>query len=172
VTLLTRGRVDNWRVSTFLGMTAEMLERMDGPIIRKRVGIQKSFLSQGQEFPPFPSVQAVREFVRGVFSQVKLATLLSVGVLLSGCTASYVTNEAIESNRAVEGGTNAILVTNILRARDGLTPYYSDISHLRGSLQAQASVSAPAAYGPYDVGHWVTRNMIEPGASSPSEPVL
>lgn len=86
--------------------------------------------------------------------KMKLAPLLLVCGLLSSCTAAYVTNEAIESNKGVEAGANAILVTNILRARDGLTPYYSDISHLRGSLQEQAEVSAATGFGHYDVTHW------------------
>ncbi len=40
--------------------------------------------------------------------------LLAV-VLCSGCTAPYVSGEAIVSNKAVEAETNSILITNILR---------------------------------------------------------
>ena len=39
---------------------------------------------------------------------------LAVIILLCGCTTSYVTGEAIASNKAVEAETNSILVTNIL----------------------------------------------------------
>ena len=94
---------------------------------------------------------------------MKPAALLSVTVLLcSGCTASYVSGEAIASNKAVEAETNNTLVTNILRARDGVPTYYSDISHLRGSLQAQASISAPLGVGDYK--NWTGRSIVSPGA--------
>ena len=80
----------------------------------------------------------------------------------SGCTAAYVSGEAIASNKAVEAETNSTLVTNILRARDGVPTYYSDISHLRGSLQAQASISAPLGIGDYK--NWTGRSLVAPGA--------
>jgi hypothetical protein len=84
---------------------------------------------------------------------VRLRILLLLAALLSGsCTASYVTGESIASNKAVEAETNSILVTNILRARDGVQTYYSDISHLRGSLQAQASIQAPLGVGDTKTG--------------------
>jgi hypothetical protein len=69
---------------------------------------------------------------------------------------------AIASNKAVEAETNSILVTNILRARDGVPTYFSDISHLRGSLQAQASIQAPLGVGDYK--NWTGRSLVSPGA--------
>ena len=44
---------------------------------------------------------------------------------LTACTASYVANEAISSNDAVETATNDNIVSNILRARDGVPTFYS-----------------------------------------------
>ena len=90
------------------------------------------------------------------------ATVLMAAVLCGGCTASYVSGEAIASNKAVAAETNSILVTNILRARDGVPTYYSDISHLRGSLQAQASLQAPLGVGDYK--NWTGRSLVAPGA--------
>src|ERR1700693_4315655 len=95
---------------------------------------------------------------------MKLAVLLSLcaTVVCNGCTAPYVSGEAIASNKAVETETNSILVTNILRARDGVPTYFSDISHLRGSLQAHAQISAPLGVG--DTKNWTGRSLVAPGA--------
>jgi hypothetical protein len=94
---------------------------------------------------------------------MKLAVLFLPGVLLcGGCTAPYISGEAIASNKAVETETNSILVTNILRARVGVPTYFSDISHLRGSLRAQASISAPLGVG--DTKSWTGRSLMAPGA--------
>jgi len=90
------------------------------------------------------------------------ATLVLSAFLCGGCTAAYVSGEAIASNKAVEAETNSILVTNILRARDGVPTYFSDISHLRGSLQAQASIQAPLGVGDYK--NWTGRSIVAPGA--------
>ena len=86
----------------------------------------------------------------------------------AGCTERYVTGEAIASNKAVELETNSILVTNILRARDGVPTYHSDISHLRGSLQTQASISAALGVGDYK--NWTGRSLVAPGASVQTNP--
>ena len=59
-----------------------------------------------------------------------LLTLLAC----TGCTPRYAGGEAIASNKAVEAETNSTLVTNILRSWNRVPTYYSDISHLRGSL--------------------------------------
>ena len=88
--------------------------------------------------------------------------LLLVLLACTGCTARYITGETIASNKAVEAETNSILVTNILRSRDGVPTYYSDISHLRGSLQAQASINAPLGIGDYK--NWTGRSIVAPGA--------
>jgi hypothetical protein len=90
------------------------------------------------------------------------AALVPSAFLCGGCTVSYVSGEAIASNKAVEAETNSILVTNILRARDGVPTYFSDISHLRGSLQAQASIQAPLGVGDYK--NWTGRSIVAPGA--------
>ena len=92
---------------------------------------------------------------------VGIPLLLAV-VLCSGCTATYVSGEAVASNKAVEAETNSILITNILRARDGVPTYFSDISHLRGSLQAQASLQAPLGVG--NSRSWTGRSLVAPGA--------
>ena len=102
---------------------------------------------------PSPRSRAVKAAVT--------ARLLAV-LLCSGCTQTYVSGEAIASNQAVEAETNSILVTNILRARDGVPTYFSDISHLRGSLQAQASIQAPLGVGDYK--SWTGRSLVAPGA--------
>jgi hypothetical protein len=63
----------------------------------------------------------------------------------------------------VEAETNSILVTNILRARDGVPTYFSDISDLRGSSQTQASIQVPLGIG--EARSWTGRSLIAPGAS-------
>ncbi len=68
-------------------------------------------------------------------------------LLLGGCTSTYVAGEAISSNQAIETATNDNIVSNILRARDGVPTFFSDISHFRGSLQEQANLSAPIGVG-------------------------
>ena len=90
------------------------------------------------------------------------AVLVLAAMLCGGCTAPYITGETIASNKAVEAETNAILVTNILRARDGVPTYFSDISHLRGSLQEQASIQAPIGVGYMKA--WTGRSTVGPGA--------
>lgn len=51
----------------------------------------------------------------------KLAALFSLAALgCGGHIAAYVSGEAIASNKAVEAETSSTLVTNILRARDGV----------------------------------------------------
>ena len=87
---------------------------------------------------------------------------------LTACTASYVANEAISSNDAVETATNDNIVSNILRARDGVPTFYSDISHFRGSLQEQGSVSAPLGVGRYL--NWTGRSLVTPGLAVQSNP--
>jgi hypothetical protein len=86
---------------------------------------------------------------------------LAMIVFLCGCTASYVAGEAIASNKAVETETNTILVTNILRARDGVPTYYSDLSLLRGSLQIEGTIQAPIGIGDYR--NWTGRSAVTPG---------
>jgi hypothetical protein len=101
---------------------------------------------------------------------MKLAVLLSLcaTVVCNGCTAPYVAGEAIASNKAVETETNSHLVTNILRARDGVPTYYSDISHLRGSLQTQAGINALIGVGPSK--NWTGRGGIGPDIAVQTNP--
>lgn len=101
---------------------------------------------------------------------MKTALVGCLGLFLTSCTAAYVESEAIASNQAVEAATNSVLVMNILRARDGAPTFFSDVSHLRGALQTQASISAPTAVGPYDVSHWTGRSLVSPSFSLQSSP--
>jgi hypothetical protein len=70
-------------------------------------------------------------------------------LLLAGCSlAPVIAENTLDYNTAVETVTNSVLVSNILRARDGAPLYFSDLSQIRGavglSLQAQTTVP----YGP------------------------
>jgi len=115
-----------------------------------------------------PITRNGRRTTRTIAGLYKYALPLLVGAVLCGCTASYISGEAISTNQAVEAETNSILVINILRARDGVPTYYSDISHLRGSLQTQASIQAPIGFGHY--ANWTGRSLISPGASVQTNP--
>ena len=56
--------------------------------------------------------------------------------LLTACSlAPIITENSVDYNETVENVTNSVLVTNILRARDGAPLYFSDLSQIRGSLQ-------------------------------------
>lgn len=72
----------------------------------------------------------------------------AVLLLLAGCSLGPVIAEnTIDYNTTVETVTNSVLVTNILRARDGAPLYFSDLSQIRGSLQLNLSAQTTVPYG-------------------------
>src|SRR5580658_6561584 len=80
-----------------------------------------------------------------------LTRLSVIGTLvLAGCSlAPFITKNSIDYNSTVENVTNSVLVTNILRARDGAPLYFSDLSQIRGSLALNVQTAETTLpYGP------------------------
>jgi hypothetical protein len=80
-----------------------------------------------------------------------LNRLSVIGTLvLAGCSlAPFITKNSIDYNSTVENVTNSVLVTNILRARDGAPLYFSDLSQIRGSLALNVQTAETTLpYGP------------------------
>jgi hypothetical protein len=74
---------------------------------------------------------------------------LIAALLLAGCSLGPVIAEnTIDYNNTVETVTNNVLVTNILRARDGAPLYFSDLSQIRGSVQLNLAAQTTVPYGP------------------------
>jgi hypothetical protein len=69
-------------------------------------------------------------------------------VLLGGCSlAPVIAENTLDYNTAVETVTNGVLVTNILRARDGAPLYFSDLSQIRGAVQLSLQAQTVVPYG-------------------------
>jgi hypothetical protein len=69
--------------------------------------------------------------------------------LLAGCSLGPVIAEStLDYNTTVETVTNGVLVTNILRARDGAPLYFSDLSQIRGAVQLSLQAQTTVPYGP------------------------
>ncbi len=79
-----------------------------------------------------------------------LAWVIAAAVL-GGCSllslAPQLDRNALDYHEVVEDVTNNILVTNILRARDRAPLHYSDLSIIRGSVQAGAAAQATIPFG-------------------------
>ena len=75
---------------------------------------------------------------------------LVVGLmLLAGCSlAPVIAENSLDYNTTVETVTNSVLVTNILRARDGAPLYFSDLSQIRGAVQLNLQAQTTVPYGP------------------------
>jgi hypothetical protein len=70
-------------------------------------------------------------------------------LLLSGCSlGGYVDDSSFEYNQTLADVANQQLVINILRARDNVPLEFSDLSQIRGSIQASASLQANGPFGP------------------------
>jgi hypothetical protein len=70
-------------------------------------------------------------------------------VLLAGCSlAPVIAEQSGDYNTTVETVTNNILITNILRARDGAPLYFSDLSQIRGLVQLNLAAQTTVPYGP------------------------
>ncbi len=68
--------------------------------------------------------------------------------LLAGCSlAPFISKNSIDYNNTVENVTNNVLVTNILRARDGAPLYFSDLSQIRGNMQFNVQGQTTIPYG-------------------------
>ena len=72
-----------------------------------------------------------------------------VMLLLAGCSlAPVIAESTLDYNTTVETVTNGVLVTNILRARDGAPLYFSDLSQIRGAVQLSLQAQTTVPYGP------------------------
>ena len=70
-------------------------------------------------------------------------------LLLAGCSlAPVIAENTLDYNTAVETVTNGVLVSNILRARDGAPLYFSDLSQIRGAVQLSLQAQTTLPYGP------------------------
>lgn len=70
-------------------------------------------------------------------------------LLLAGCSlAPVIAESTLDYNTTVETVTNGVLVTNILRVRDGAPLYFSDLSQIRGAVQLSLQAQTTVPYGP------------------------
>jgi hypothetical protein len=98
---------------------------------------------------------------------VALLACLSLGA----CSfASAITRSSIDYNETVEDVTNNMLVVNILRARDGVPLYFTDLSQLRGSMTVQATAAASVPFGNSDIANQKTRNIATAGLQLSTSP--
>ena len=68
---------------------------------------------------------------------------------LVGCSlAPFVANESEDYNQTVETVTNSLVVVNILRARDEVPLYFTDLSQIRGQIMLNYSATAAFPIGP------------------------
>jgi hypothetical protein len=94
--------------------------------------------------------------------------ILLIVVLLAGCTqGSYVEGTSVDYNFTVEAATNNDLVANVLRARDYVPLYFTDVSQIRGSLTQAAAAQVTWPIGP--IGKSTSRGSVQAGALSISE---
>jgi len=83
-------------------------------------------------------------------------------LLLAGCSlAPVIAEQSADYNSTVETVTNNVLVTNILRARDGAPLYFSDLSQIRGSVQLNLQAQTAVPYGPVFPG--AVGGSVQPG---------
>jgi hypothetical protein len=68
-----------------------------------------------------------------------------VGRLFVG---AVIAENTLDYNTAVETVTNSVLVSNILRARDGAPLYFSDLSQIRGAVGLSLQTQTTVPYGP------------------------
>ena len=83
---------------------------------------------------------------RGVF---RIVTVMVAGSLTACSWSSYVSKSSGDYNNAVEGTTNNLLVTNVLRGRDSAPLSFSDLSQIRGSLSTSIAGQASWPFGPF-----------------------
>ena len=70
-------------------------------------------------------------------------------LLLAGCSlAPVIAENTLDYNTAVETVSNSVLVSNVLRARDGAPLYFSDLSQIRGAVQLSLQTQTTVPYGP------------------------
>jgi hypothetical protein len=70
-------------------------------------------------------------------------------LLLAGCSlAPVIAENTLDYNTAVETVSNSVLVSNVLRARDGAPLYFSDLSQIRGAVQLSLQAQTTLPYGP------------------------
>jgi hypothetical protein len=93
---------------------------------------------------------------------MRRALALVACLSLAAC-GTYVAQGTVDYNEAIEAETNQLLVINILRARDGVPTYYSDISQVRGtmSMGLQDAAILPIAA----IGKSTTRGTSSTGAT-------
>jgi hypothetical protein len=102
----------------------------------------------------------VRRGGRNEYSSLLNGLSVLAAFFIAGCSlAPFIASNSIDYNTTVESVTNSVLVTNILRARDGAPLYFSDLSQIRGSLQL--NVQPVQATLPFGKIH----NSVAPGAA-------
>ena len=88
----------------------------------------------------------------------RCSLVLAALLTLSACSLSdSVAGNSIDYDRALEDVGNAMVVSNILRARDGAPLHFTDLSQIRGSLQLQMQGQLSAPIGPQYVSSTRTR---------------
>lgn len=89
-------------------------------------------------------------------------------VLLSGCSAArYVSDTSINYNAVIENVSNNDIVANILRGRDRIPLYFTDLSQIRGSYTVGAAAQAGFPLGPLRAS--TTRDNVQLGTVSIQE---
>jgi hypothetical protein len=69
----------------------------------------------------------------------RIALTLCLAPLVGCSLAPLVAHESEDYNETVETVTNSLLVTNILRARDEVPLYFTDLSQIRGQIMLNYS---------------------------------
>jgi hypothetical protein len=78
----------------------------------------------------------------------RIALILCLASLVGCSLAPLVASESEDYNDTVEAVTNSLLVTNILRARDEVPLYFTDLSQIRGQIMLNYSAQAAFPIGP------------------------
>ena len=85
-------------------------------------------------------------FISRKIAQIALPLYLSIS---AGCSlAPLVANESEDYNQTVQTVTNSLLVVNILRARDEVPLYFTDLSQIRGQIMLNYSAAGAFPFGP------------------------
>jgi hypothetical protein len=78
----------------------------------------------------------------------RIALTLCLASLVGCSLAPVVSNESEDYNETVETVTNSLLVVNILRARDEVPLYFTDLSQIRGQIMLNYSAQGAFPFGP------------------------
>lgn len=102
---------------------------------------------------------------------MKYAAALVMAAVLGSCSfARSITGNSLDYNNAIEEHDNSQLVINILRARDNVPVSFSDLSQIRGSIQATGSLQSNWPFGPLRAS--TTRGAEQPTLSFQMSPTF